>query len=116
MIFRKLLSILNPPKKAEPPLGLSESEIRALKDLAQTDEWQVYLTAIDRQSTLYGEQMLLQRDAAMLHECRGIVLGLRQAGTLIEWITQQETKPVERTDERSRSNGNHYGSSYFRRT
>lgn len=112
-IFRRIAEFLNP--KQEPPLGLSDAEVLMLKQLLATDEWPIYLKAVDRLCTLYGEQMLLQRDAAELHEARGFVLGLRRAATLINWLTQ-ETNPVERS-ERSRSNGaGTYGSSYFRRT
>ena len=106
MIFRKLLGILKRENPAASPrvFDLADHEVKQLKDLRALDEWQTYLSVLDRQMTLYGEAMLSPgaRDSAFFHEMRGMCLGLRMAGIVVDDILQTETER-EKQSERSRS-------------
>jgi hypothetical protein len=102
--FRAIRDYLKPvvPDVIPPPYELTDGEIRMLQEMQTHEGWDVFLTVLDRRSTLEGEGMLTARDSTVLHEARGRVLGLRIAGGLIDEIAQRD-KMREETDERRRS-------------
>jgi hypothetical protein len=104
-MFRKLWDMLH-PKEEKRVFGLTDVEVRALKDLRATDEWQVFLKVLDMQSTMEGEGMLATMDATQMWLSKGRILGLRRAGFLIDEILLKETE-TRKTDERRRFNEQH---------
>jgi hypothetical protein len=104
-MFRKLWDMLH-PKEEKRVFGLTDVEVRALKDLRATDEWQVFLKVLDMQSTMEGEGMLATMDATQMWLSKGRILGLRRAGFLIDEILLKETE-TRKTDERRRFNKQH---------
>lgn len=78
-------------RAVEPLFGLTREQVGALKHLRSQPEWDLYLSTLDIAINLRGEAILSSRDDAALHEARGVVIGLRQAATLIDEILQRET-------------------------
>ena len=104
-LFRRIADILK-PKDEKRLFGLSDAEIRALKDLRGLDEWRVFLKVLDMQSTMEGEGMLASMDATATWLHKGRILGLRKAGFLIDEILQKESEK-QVNDERRRYNEQH---------
>ena len=123
-LVRSIAELLRPAKQVEtdPPLGLTEGELGILRDLGATEEWRVFQKAVDAQTNLYGEAMLHAGTTDNVHFMRGVVLGLRQAGMLIEQLLIADKERTE--NERRRSERKSwdpaavatYGSEYFQRT
>jgi hypothetical protein len=104
-MFRKLWDMLH-PKEEKRVFGLTDVEVRALKDLRATDEWQVFLKVLDMQSTMEGEGMLATMDATQMWLSKGRILGLRRAGFLIDEILLKETE-TQKDNERRRYSAEH---------
>lgn len=106
--FRRLADILDakPAREGDPvapPYELTDHEIAGLRDLRRLEEWEIFLTALDRRTVLVGEGMITARDTVALHEARGVIMGLRIAGTLVDEILKSDTIRKD-ADERRRSN------------
>lgn len=105
--LRKIADILDtkphvPTDLPPAPLDLTDREISALAELRRSDEWGIFLKALDRRSVLVGEGLIRARDDANLHELRGQILGIRISGGLIdEIVNAQQQREV--ADERRRS-------------
>ena len=100
-MFLKLADMLE--RKPHPFDQLTQVEIRQLKDLRGTDEWEVFLKVLDIQSTMEGEGMLATMDATAMWLNKGRILGLRKAAFLIDEILLKETEK-QKEDERRRFN------------
>lgn len=104
-MFRKLWNFLH-PKQEQRLFGLTDVEVRALRDLRATDEWKIYLKVLDLQSIMEGEAMLATMDATQMWLSKGRILGLRRAGFLIDEILLKETE-TQTNNERRRHNAEH---------
>jgi len=71
---------------------MTQADIANLKVLRSYDEWQQYQDLLDVVCKLYAEQMLVESNSEKLHYLRGLVSGIRRAGTLIDEIKLQETR------------------------
>jgi len=94
--MRQLLGLARTPLR-EPMLGLAPGEVSQIAELRHEPHWQTYLDALDSAAILYGEAILQSRDAAVIHELRGTVIGLRKAATIVDEI-------LHRRDELDRVN------------
>jgi len=111
---------LFPKKPSGLPYNLKPSELIALKNLHASADWPIYQSLLDTLVNFHAEQMLSAADTAEVHRLRGLILGLRKAGTLVtEIIRQQEYEDARRsTSERTAADRDHerqlalYGS-YF---
>ena len=101
-MFRSMSDWLDPRKPRDVTASLSDAEIRALKDLSLTDEWDIYVKALDIQQTLIGENIIVCTQNEVLHQSRGHVLGLRDAASLIQRIVDAHEEG-KKNDERRRS-------------
>jgi hypothetical protein len=101
-VFRRLSEWLDPRAERDLLGGLTGPKIQALRDLVLTDEWDVFLDVLDREQTLVGENIITCTDTNMLHQYRGHVIGLRDAGSMIQRIVDADNER-KKTDERSRS-------------
>ncbi len=96
--LRSLRALLWPPAHTGMPMNLSASSLAALKALHSQAAWQEYLSLLDSAISLYAEQLLASDNDAEVHRLRGLILGLRKAGTLVtELIRQQEYEDARRT-------------------
>lgn len=96
--LRTLHDLLWPPARTGLALNLSASSLASLKVLHSQDAWQEYLALLDSAINLYAEQLLASDNDAEVHRLRGLILGLRKAGTLVtELIRQQEYEDARRT-------------------
>ena len=121
--LRNIRLYLWPPARTGLPLNLSASALTSLKTLHAQKEWSDYQNLLDSAINLYAEQLLASDSDAEVHRLRGIILGLRKAGTLVtELIRQQDyedarkhtitTGAAERDTDRS---ADLYGTRYGRR-
>ena len=109
-MFKPLLQILRerrarsrtPDQPLPLPLDLSSDEIDALSAIPSAS-WTVYLQALDKLTTLESETLLSSRDSALLNETRGLILGLRRAGTLVDEILIK-VKEVHAFNDKLRTN------------
>jgi len=94
--FRRISEILLPARNAttpaawEIPLGLSPSEWDVLKDLRTSAEWEIFVKALDESAKFTGEALLGASTNESLHFYRGMVQGLRKAGTLLDELKASE--------------------------
>ncbi len=96
--LRSLRALLWPPVQTGMSMNLSASSLAALKTLHSHESWPAYLALLDSAINLYAEQLLVSDNDAEVHRLRGLILGLRKAGTLVtELIRQQEYEDARRT-------------------
>ena len=89
--LRSLHTMLFPPARTALPLNLSASALASLRYLHSQEQWSDYLKMLDSAINLYAEQLLSTDVDAEVHRLRGLILGLRKAGTLVtELIRQQD--------------------------
>ena len=119
--FRKIAAWLDPKDQQDILAGLSDEDVVALNMLHGSDEYLLFLDVLDREAMLVGESMLSCNDTVRLHVLRGQVLGLRDAGSILNRIRDAAAER-KKTDERSRSAVEHandhkhaaaYGSPYW---
>ena len=95
-IFVRLAEILGikEPSYAKPFYGLTESDIKHLRDFRASDGFEVFTRCLDTHVNIYAEQILApsSRDAAALHEVRGVILGLRKSALLVDEILQAHAR------------------------
>ena len=95
-VFKRISEILRPEKLAETPsawqipLGLSPTEWDTLKDLRASDEFAIFQKALDESVKFTGEALLGASTNESLHFYRGLIHGLRKAGTLLDELKQSE--------------------------
>jgi len=97
-LFIKIRTKLFPPKPSGLPYNLKPSDLIALKNLHASADWPIYQSLLDTLVNFHAEQMLSAADTAEVHRLRGLILGLRKAGTLVtEIIRQQEYEDARRS-------------------
>lgn len=100
--FRKIAVWLDPNESQDILAGLTDEDTAALRALMATEEYELFLDVLDRQAMLVGESMLACSDTIRLHVLRGQVLGLRDAGSILNRI-RDAADAQKGLDERSRS-------------
>lgn len=105
-------------------LGLDESDIAKLRSLRASEGFASLLKLLDTTTHLYAEQLLApqSRDAATLHEFRGVLIGLRKAAYLVDETLQHaddlaNSRRHALADERARADSRIialYSSPYFK--
>jgi hypothetical protein len=89
--LRAIHTYLFPPTRTGLPLNLTASALARLKHLQAQEGWSDYQNLLDSAISLYAEQLLSTDIDAEVHRLRGLILGLRKAGTLVtELIRQQD--------------------------
>lgn len=107
-LFRRLAEILSPPKASQTeagyviPFGLTPPEWEALKTLRERPEWPIFLQALDFVAILSAEQLLVAAKDESLHFHRGMALGLRKAGTLLDEALVDEKNWKHEQQQRTR--------------
>ena len=83
--LREFFSGTKPPIYS-PALGLDERDIQLLRALKASEEWVALLKLLDVHISLQAEQLLApqSRDASVLHELRGVIIGLRESALLVD--------------------------------
>lgn len=84
---------LDPAPYSLPCLGLSESDVKELARFKESEGFDAFTRLLDVSVNIYAEQLIAPqcRDAAALHEIRGVIIGLRKAASLVvETIQQHE--------------------------
>ena len=107
--FRSLAEWLSPaprPDSPQPIHDLTDDDIALLRAFRATEEYDLFIEVLDKEQKLVGEAMLGCSDTIRLHECRGHVLGIRNAASIIDRILVAEAER-KKTDERRRSNAEH---------
>ena len=95
-IFKRISEILRPEKAAETPsawqipLGLTPNEWDTLKDLRTSEAFGVYVKTLDESVKFTGEALLGASTNENMHFMRGMIQGLRKAGTLLDELKQSE--------------------------
>lgn len=66
--------------------GITEEDIASLRTLRESKGFESLVKLLDAQVKIYAEQLLSpsSRDAATLHELRGVLIGLRKAAFLVD--------------------------------
>ena len=96
-IFRTIRSLLFPPKPTGLPFDVKPHELAALRELQSSEYWEIFQLIIDKQITLYADQLLAATNDSEVNRLRGAILGLRKAGTLAtEIIRQQDFEDVRK--------------------
>ena len=107
-LFARLRDILSPPKPTQTekgyqiPFGFTPPEWEAFKALSDRPEWPLFLRALDEVAILTGEQMLISASDASLHFHRGMVTGVRKAGTIIAEAVLNEAQWKHEQSQRNR--------------
>lgn len=85
-IFRRIWTILHPKEDVlhKPLLGLTPNDLANLRDLRNSDGFEVFTRALDASVNINAELLLNSRDSAVIHETRGFILGLRKAALLVD--------------------------------
>lgn len=78
------------PEAFEIPLGLSPRDLQALKDFRDSEEFEVFLRALDEVVKFHAEALLGASTNESLHYHRGMVMGIRKAASLVDEIRQTE--------------------------
>lgn len=90
------------------PYGLTNAEWQHLKRLVTEDGWPAFLKALDEETKLKGDQILLTSDEKALHFMRGFVSGLRKASSLVQEVSLRE-QYLEREQQKQRSRERDHG-------
>lgn len=107
-LFRRLADIISPPKPIVSeagfvvPFGLTPSEWSSLKDLSTRPEWPIFLATLDFCVIVSAEQLLAAPKDESIHFHRGMVAGLRKAGTIIHEAIANENAWKNEQHQRSR--------------
>jgi hypothetical protein len=106
-----------PDEKPRRMFDLSDHEVEMLRQLRNTDEFELYQRVLDQQMNFYAENMLQSRDTNVLHEMRGYTMGVRHAGMLVDEILNKEQE-FNHIGRRRQDTGNPraaatYGSAYW---
>lgn len=93
-IFRRLWILLHPKDDVllKGVRAFSEPDIAELRDFRNSDGFEVFTRALDIAVNIYAETLLSSRDAAALHEARGVILGLRKAALLVDETLQAHAR------------------------
>lgn len=87
-IFRKIALYFSPKEDAavQPLHGLTDSDVKELARFRSSEGFDVFTRLLDVHVNIIAEQLLSphSRDAATLHEIRGVILGLRKAASLVD--------------------------------
>lgn len=95
-LFKRLAEIISPVAPQETvagfqiPFDLSPPQWDRLKALREHPDWPLFLRALDETTIFAGEAMVSGAKDESLHFYRGMVLGLRKAGTLLDEAVQHE--------------------------
>lgn len=88
--LRTLRTYLFPPTRTGLPLNVTATQLVDLKTLHSQEAWASYQSLLDSAINLYAEQLLATSEDAEVHRLRGLILGLRKAGTLVTEIIRQQ--------------------------
>lgn len=101
--LRKLLRLDGErPEIFEPSFSLTEREIALLRSFRASEEFSAFIKVLDVRYSFYSEQLQSpqSRDASVLHETRGVLLGLKESAFLVDKILHADN---ERTRLQSRA-------------
>lgn len=99
-IFRKIRDILQPQPQLQRPFGLFAEQTQKLAELRLEDGWQVFQEVLDASVNINAEALLATRDAYSDTYLKGVITGLRKAGTLVDEIiakTEENARAADRT-------------------
>ena len=97
-MFRSIFELIDrirSPESSRPKYDLSEEDFKYLELLRDKKEFEVYLKAVDRQANFIADGLLASQDSYNDTLQKGILLGLRKAGTLVDEILQQRHHAAE---------------------
>jgi len=122
-IFRSLKDFLKPRPPAGKPYGLTTDKIERLKALRSNSNWSVYAELLDTITTMYAEAILISGKHSDQDLNRGIVLGIRKAGLVIDELMRAEKEQANLDGRREsgheanllRQRLSTFGSSLYRR-
>jgi len=122
-IFRTFKDFLRPRPPTGKPYNLTLDKIERLKALRTNPSWVVYSELLDTITTMYAEAILTAEKRHEQDLNRGIVLGIRKAGLIIDELIKAEKEQANlnarresgHADNRLRQRLSTFGSSLYRR-